>query len=170
MRKILLAGVAALGLLTGMTPALADYYEGGWYVRNNPGGREILYLGDNSDNTYRSLRGTARYCGSPGNSYAQMRRVMGNEYDQLSWWDTNNCTVVTCVSASPTTGVSRRAPPTSTMAGSMVTAAAASLCVEDVDRKNISRGGNSAAFSILKYRKGRRTCRRPSIEMVQSLR
>lgn len=84
-----LFGVLAAAALLGASPAGA--YEGGWYVDNNAGGREILYLGDNSDNTYRVLRGTGRYCVYPGASYAKMRGVLGNEHNQISWWVTNSC-------------------------------------------------------------------------------
>lgn len=83
--------VAALAFAGSAGIASAGYYEGGWYVRNNPGGREILYLGDNSDNTYRALRGTSRYCVRPGASYARIRQVLNNEYDQIGWWEDEIC-------------------------------------------------------------------------------
>lgn len=88
MRKVLIRAMAAVSLFAA-APAMA--YEGGWYVNNNPGGSEILYLGDNSDNTYRALRGTSRYCVQRGVSYARMRRVLGNEYNQISWWESHTC-------------------------------------------------------------------------------
>lgn len=93
-RKSLLPLLATLVLITvgaiaTATPAFA--YEGGWYTDNNLGGSEVLYLGDNSNDTYLLLRGASGYCGSPGASYAKMRRIIGNEYDQITWWIDQTC-------------------------------------------------------------------------------
>lgn len=90
MKKILMVGVTAMSIVGGIVGS-ASAYEGGWAVRNNPGGREILYLGDNSDNSFRSLRGTGRYCGDTGSSYATMRRVLNGVDDQVTWWEDYTC-------------------------------------------------------------------------------
>ena len=89
MKKFMTMAVAAIAMVA--SAGVAEAYQGGWYVDNNRGGSEILYLGDNSDDTYRSLRGTSRYCGRRGASYATMRRVLGNEYDQITWWEDHVC-------------------------------------------------------------------------------
>lgn len=70
-------------------PAVA--YEGGWYYDNNAGGREILYLGDNSDDTYRGFSGTAASCGPKGAPYARIRSIIGREYHQINWWISHQC-------------------------------------------------------------------------------
>ena len=90
MRKLLLAAATATALAGSAVNASA--YEGGWYFDNNPGGWEILYLGDGDDDTYLQLGGTGEACGRRGNSYAHMRRVISSNYPhQLSWWVDYTC-------------------------------------------------------------------------------
>lgn len=84
--KTLLAAVALAGTTTA-----SFAYEGGWYYDNNPRGSEVLVLGDNTDDTYRGFSGTELYCAQPGASYATMRRVIGREYDQITWWIDADC-------------------------------------------------------------------------------
>ena len=91
MRSMLIGAVAAISLLAAPSAANAAY-EGGWYFDNNPGGWEILALGDNSDDTYRILRGTDRFCGRRGASYATMRSIInGNSGEQITWWVADTC-------------------------------------------------------------------------------
>jgi len=92
MRKVL-AGVAAM-LLLASSATSANAYSGDWYYDNNVGGREVLHLGDNSDGSYRVLRGTGAYCGRPGASYATMRSVLrsnGTSGEQIAWWVSHDC-------------------------------------------------------------------------------
>ncbi len=86
-RKTLLAAAAAVSMLAVSVGGASanETYEGGWYTDNNLGGSEVLYLGDNSDDTYLHLSGASGYCGQPGASYARMRSVIGHEYDQITW-------------------------------------------------------------------------------------
>ena len=92
-RNTLLAAVAATAML-GATMSSAFAYVGGWYYDNNPGGWEVLALGDSSDDSYLSLRGTEMYCGRPGASYAKMRNVLernGTSGEQVTWWIDHEC-------------------------------------------------------------------------------
>lgn len=92
MWKSLLCAVVVAALTLAASAAGSSAFEGGWYVDDNPLGREILYLGDNSDNTYRKLRGTLRFCGKRGHSYATVRGVMmRNGNAQLTWWVVDKC-------------------------------------------------------------------------------
>lgn len=92
MKKLLIAALASIALAAGAGTANASYY-GGWYYNDDPGdGYEVLALGDSSDGTYRYLRGTSRYCGRPGASYATMRRVLNRSGDDgISWWVNHSC-------------------------------------------------------------------------------
>lgn len=89
-KKTLFAAVAATSMLA-MSVASASAFEGGWYTDDNLGGSEVLYLGDNSDDSYFHLSGASGYCGRPGASYAKMRSIIGNEYDQITWWIDQEC-------------------------------------------------------------------------------
>jgi hypothetical protein len=95
--------VAAIFLFAGFTNA-ASAFVGNWSYDNNPGGLEVLWLGDSSDDTYLYLRGTDRYCGRPGASYARMRSVLRSTGgDQVNWWFSDECDdgyVRVCVSNS----------------------------------------------------------------------
>lgn len=88
MKKFLKIVLAAAGLMaTAAAPALA--YEGYWYSQTNP---EYMELGDNDDGTYLALGSTPGYCGRPGNSYSQMRRVLRNNGDEdITWWIQQTC-------------------------------------------------------------------------------
>ncbi len=88
MKKFLSTILMAFGLMASATvPALA--YEGYWYAETNP---EYLELGDNSDGTYLALGSTPGFCGRPGSSYSQMRRVMRNNGDgDIAWWIDRTC-------------------------------------------------------------------------------
>lgn len=89
MKKSIVSALAALALAGSAGAASA--YEGGWFFRDNPGGYEILYLGDSDDNTFLYLRGTELRCGPSGASYARMRQVIGSNRDQVSWWIDRDC-------------------------------------------------------------------------------
>lgn len=85
----LLASAAAL--LTPTTVS-AQTYIGGWDTRFVDGyGREVLYLGDSSDSSWRRLVGTRSWCAARGAGYAQMRRIVEDEYDQILWWIDADC-------------------------------------------------------------------------------
>ena len=67
-------------------------YEGGWDTSYyDEVGRELLILGDNTDDTYRGFSGTRQYCGAPGTGYANMRNIINAEYDQITWWIDADC-------------------------------------------------------------------------------
>lgn len=80
-------------LLALMTQASVAYaYEGGWDTSMyDEYGRELLLLGDNTDNSYRALSGTRSYCARPGLGYASMRRIVNREYHQITWWVEADC-------------------------------------------------------------------------------
>lgn len=74
------------------TATVASAYTGGWNTEYVDGyGREVLFLGDNSDGSYRELIGTREWCRQSGSSYATMRSVVEQEYDQISWWVDADC-------------------------------------------------------------------------------
>ncbi len=82
----------ALALAIAFSASAASAYEGGWYFDNNPGGTEILDLGDNTDDSYLRLYGTRGWCGSPGTSYANMRATISSNYPyQVEWWIDADC-------------------------------------------------------------------------------
>lgn len=91
-RFVSFIGAACLLVLSLAVPAQA--FEGDWYFDNNPGGREILALGDFTDNSFLLLRGSPRYCGVPGDSYAHMRNVLvrnGTNGQMIYWWIADSC-------------------------------------------------------------------------------
>ncbi len=90
MKKIL-TSLAAVLLVAASATAASAAYQGGWYTDNNVGGSEILYLGDNSDDTYRGFSGTGHFCVRRGASYATMRRIITSEPDQITWWIDAEC-------------------------------------------------------------------------------
>lgn len=90
--KTLLFGCASILASAVLVVPAAQAFTGGWEYDDNPGGFEILYLGDNSDDTYRRLSGTKMYCGSPGVPYARIRNVIDRNYPhQINWWVSNEC-------------------------------------------------------------------------------
>ena len=99
MKKLFVSAVAAVGIMAG-TVVSANAYVGAWYYHDVTGDWEVLRLGDNSDGTYRELRGTGLYCGRPGQPYARIRRVLDrNAGNDIRWWETHSCdnTVRICV-------------------------------------------------------------------------
>jgi hypothetical protein len=90
-----LAAIAALsigGSLAAAAPAQAAYY-GGWYYDNNPGGWDIVQLG-NGDGSYLHLVGTEVSCGAKGASYARIHQVLSNANNSsgyITWWIANTC-------------------------------------------------------------------------------
>ncbi len=92
--KTVLLGFAAMIALAVMAVVQvpAQAFSGGWELNNNPGGFEEMYLGDNTNDSYRRLTGTSLYCGRPGVSYAQMRGIIERNYpEQLNWWIDDEC-------------------------------------------------------------------------------
>jgi len=88
MRKIIfgLAAFALFAMAAIVVPSTASAYNGFGYVEDNPGGREVLILSDDNAGTFE-LSGTKRFCGQPGEPYANVRNVMhrhGNE--KIDWW------------------------------------------------------------------------------------
>lgn len=75
----------------GTTASAENYYQGGWYTDNNIGRSEILYLGDNTTDSYRRFGGTRSWCYAPGESYQTMRNIIGNEDTQITWWIDADC-------------------------------------------------------------------------------
>ncbi len=74
------------------TAGAACAYEGGWdTTQYDEWGRELLILGDNSDDTYQGFSGTRNYCGRRGTSYSNMRAIVNAEYDQITWWIDADC-------------------------------------------------------------------------------
>ena len=87
MKKYIIAlGVVALSLLA--SPAYADYW-GSWRHSQSGG---YLSLGDQSDNTYRHLGSTSRYCVYQGDSYYTMKSVLDRQGNaQVNWWVNKEC-------------------------------------------------------------------------------
>jgi len=86
--------VLALGTAAFATPASAAYY-GGWYYNDNPGGWDVLQLGD-GHGRYLHLIGTEVSCGDRGAPYAQIHQVLsdGNDASRdgfVTWWVVNTC-------------------------------------------------------------------------------
>lgn len=88
MKKFFVVFLGAMALLAmSVTGAVA--YEGGWQYDSN--GQEFMVLGDNSDGTGLYLWGTTRYCGSPGDSYSRMHRVLDRQIYEINWWIADSC-------------------------------------------------------------------------------
>ena len=93
-RKTLLAAAAAIALLSASVGAAYASYVGDWSYDNNPGGLEILSLGDNTDGSFIHLRGTNLYCVKPGVPYATIRNLLvsnGTDGQQVTWWIDHEC-------------------------------------------------------------------------------
>ena len=94
-RKSLIGlAVAALAVVSFAAPAMAAYY-GGWYYDNNPGGWDVVQLGDGNGH-YLHLVGTEVSCGARGAPYARIHQVLSDANDAsdsgfITWWITNTC-------------------------------------------------------------------------------
>lgn len=76
--------------------AEAQAYSGGWYFLEGGGSQaEQLWLGD-GNNYGLHMRGTSRYCGQPGASYARIRQILvaANDFGNgfVTWWIADDCT------------------------------------------------------------------------------
>jgi len=85
---------AAFALLAGGL-AQAQTYRGGWsYTPQSRNSSERFWLGDGNQYGLH-MRGTDRFCGQPGASYARMRQVLqgtrGYDREFVTWWIADSC-------------------------------------------------------------------------------
>lgn len=97
-RKMLLGAVVAAAMLAASASGAfaATIYYGGWYYDDNPGGWDVLQLGDSNRGRFLHLVGTEVSCGTKGAPYARIHQVLSDANDAsdngfITWWITNTC-------------------------------------------------------------------------------